>query len=200
MDNWYCHNICNYSKHDDWNNHLFKRNFPENVLPPILDPRPATKLCGKTYIIQPSGNNLKDNSIQTENPELYIKKNDININLNIYRKNVDCYFCKFLNSLSPNRGDAIQYLKTIDVDSYLRLLHQNYSLCNNDKTNPYCFNSLNCCDLCNTIRNTEPNIINVIDRWNQESINTIKPYYYNKCPLKPIEYLFNNNTKNLYNK
>ena len=199
MDNWYCHNICNYSKHDDWNNHIFKRNFPENVLPPVLDPRPDVKLCGKTYIIQPKGINLKDNNIKSDNPELYIKKNDINVNLNIYRKDADCYFCRILSSLSPNRGNALNYLKTIDIDSYLRLLHQNVSLCNNDKTNPYCFNLLNC-TTCNILKDTEPNLVRVIDRWNYESLNTVKPYFYNKCPIKPIEFLFNNNTKNLYNK
>lgn len=199
MDNWYCHNICNYSKHDDWNNHIFKRNFSEHILPPVLDPRPDIKLCGKTYIIQPNGLNIKNDTIKTENPELYIKKNDLNINLNIYRKNADCYFCTFLNSLSPNRGNAIHYLKTIDVDSYLRLLHQNYSLCNNNKTNPYCFNFMEC-DTCSNLVNTDPDLVSVIDRWNYESNNNMKPYFYNNCPIKPIEYLFNNNTKNLYYK
>ena len=199
MDNWYCHNICNYSKHDNWNNIIFKRNFSEYVLPPILDPRPDIKLCGKTYVVQPSAINIKDNTIKTENPELYTKKSDLNINLNIYRNNADCYFCTFLNSLSPNRGNAIQYLKTIDVDSYLRLLHQNYSLCNNNKTNPYCFDIMKC-EMCSDLYKIEPNLISIINRWSNKSINLMKPNFYNYCVNKPIEYLFNNNSKNLYNK
>jgi hypothetical protein len=198
MDDWYCHNICNYSKHDEWNNNIFKRNFPDNILPPILDPRPDIKFCGKTYIVQPNGINLKDTNMKTSNPELYVKKNDMNINLNIYRKDADCYFCRFLNNLSPNRGDALHYLKIIDIDSYLRLLHQNNTLCNYDKTSPMCFNLFNC-DKCNRLKHTDPDIVSVIDRWNYESTNTIKPYYYNNCPKKPIELIFNNNTKNLYN-
>ena len=56
------------------------------------------------------------------------------------------------------------------------------------------------CETCDNLNNTEPDLIRVIDRWNNESINNIKPYFYNYCPIKPIEYLFNNNTKNLYNK
>ena len=42
-DDWYCHNICNYTKLDKYNNDIFLRNFPLNKQPIILDIRPDIK-------------------------------------------------------------------------------------------------------------------------------------------------------------
>ena len=112
QDNWYCHNICNYTKLDKYNNEIFQRNFPLIKQPIILDIRPDIKPC----------NGIKYTSQDTD-----INKNkSIEINLFPKRADKDCFFCNISNmsncknKLSPNKPYFIDFLKSIDIDSYIR--------------------------------------------------------------------------------
>ena len=194
-DNWYCHNICNYTKLDQWNNHIFSRYFPDNVLTQILDPRPDFRVCGNFYRDQPSGpvNNSK-------------KPIDLNLNLDPFREDRDCYFCRILNSLSPDRGDALNYLRKIDIDSHVRGLTQRLTLCPQMKTDGCCIQRSLCRDCDNTFR-SDPLLVKIIQRWGCnyqpcmgdtfQRVPPMKPVYYNGCPGTPIEHPWNNFTKTL---
>lgn len=207
-NDWYCHNICNYTKQEEWNNKISSRQFPQYKLPPVFDPRPDFKYCGDKYIVQPTGpiTNEKQNIVTTK-PNEQFKPTDNKLNLNPLRNDRDCFFCRILNSLQPDKPNFIEYLRRMDIDSYNRGLTQFLTKCPNQKTNPYClFGGL--CPDCSTIVQKDPTIVKIIDRWQDPNACfqlpnttdlTYKPQYYNGCPGIPIENAFNNRTKRLDN-
>ena len=224
-DNWYCHNLCNYSKLDQWNNHIFSRYFPQNQLPLVLDSRPSFKWCMDTYVSQPSGtlDNIKrdeanqkltpQNNIVSNDPIQSIKPVNLEMNLDPYRKDRDCYFCRILNSLCPDKGDSLQYLRKMDIDSYVRGLTHFNTKCPEMELNANCINYNIDKDMCPTCKNQleiNPSLVKYINRWNQsgrlqkcyqfpkDTTDMIsKPSYFYGCPVKPSEFVWNNRTKTL---
>ena len=228
-DNWYCHNLCNYSKLDQWNNHIFSRYFPDNQLPMMLDTRPSFKWCMDTYITQPSGTlaNVKDDlnttnklsvqdNIINNNPLKVLREADLKLNLDPYRNDRDCYFCRILNSLTPDRPDSLKYLRLMDVDSYVRGLTHFNSRCPENQLNANCINANLDKDLCPTCKSAleiNPPLVQYIDRWNSykncsplekcyqipkdTTDKTWTPRYFYGCPGKPTEFVWNNRTKTL---
>jgi hypothetical protein len=207
-NDWYCHNICNTTKIEDWNNTLLKRRFPKYVLPPMFDPRPDFKKCGNKYVVQPTGKITCDKkTIITETPTNRLESNIEQLYLNPYRTDRDCFFCRILNNMEPGKANYSEYLRRIDIDSYTRGLTQFLTRCYNQKTNPYClFGGL--CPDCSSITKKDPTIVKIINRWNTDSAcfqlplttdSTYTPKYYNRCSFVPIENAFNNRTKALDN-
>ena len=224
-DNWYCHNLCNYSKLDQWNNHIFSRHFPQNQLPLVLETRPSFKWCMDTYVTQPSGTldainrdeaNVKltpQNNIVSNDPIKSIKPVTLNMNLKPYRNDRDCYFCRILNSLMPDKGDALQYLRKMDIDSYVKGLTHYLTKCSEYELNANCINANLDKDLCPTCKESleiEPSLVKYINRWNpcgnlekcyqfpkDTTDTTFKPNYFYGCPIKPAEFVWNNRTKRL---
>jgi len=224
-DNWYCHNLCNYSKLDQWNNHIFSRYFPEDKLPLVLDTRPSFKWCMDTYITQPSGtlpivnadetnkSKTPQDNIVSKNPLKDLKAPNLEMNLNPYRNDRDCYFCRILNSLCPDKGDALMYLKRMDIDSYVRGLTRYNTRCSEYELNANCINANLDKDLCKSCKSEleiNPSLVTYINRWNQcgnlekcyqfpksTTQMTSKPNYFYGCPIKPTEFVWNNRTKTL---
>jgi hypothetical protein len=207
-NDWYCHNICNYTKLEDWNNTLLKRRFPKYNLPPMFDPRPDFKICGNQYVVQPTGKITSDkHTIITQNPTKLLESNIDQLNLNPYRNDRDCFFCRILNNMEPGKPNYSEYLRRIDIDSYTRGLTQFLTKCSNQKTNPNClFGGL--CPDCSYIAKVDPTIVKIIDRWQSDKACfqlpvttdlTYRPRFYNGCPGFPIENAFNNRTKALDN-
>lgn len=199
-NNWYCHNICNYTKTDKINNDIFKRNFPLVKQPIILDIRPDIKLCnGQKYISFDKKSN---------------KNIDKSIQLNLYPKRADkdCFFCTIVNNnkcnFSPNKPNLLDYLKSIDIDSYIRGLSYPLSNCNIFKKNPLICSENHVCMNCKNQIEWNPQLVNIINRWNipefRGLFKNIKNenknlYCINNKNTSPIEFLWNTQTKALYN-
>ena len=207
-NDWYCHNICNYTRLDERNNQIASRQFPQYKLPPIFDPRPDFKLSGTEYIVQPTGKiTAEKHNIITTKPNEFAVSENYKLNLNPLRTDRDCFFCRILNSLQPGKPNFIEFLRRIDIDSYNRGLTQYITRCPAEKTNPYClFRSL--CQNCSDMAKNDPVIVKIINRWQDKNANfqlpattdlTYKPQFYNGCPGIPIENAFNNRTKRLDN-
>ena len=203
-DNWYCHNICNYTKLDKYNNEIFKRNFPLKKQPIILDIRPDIKLCqGGKYIPQ-------DPEI---NRNIENKNRSMEINLYPKRLDKDCFFCdivKCKNNFQPNKPYLIDYLKSIDIDSYIRGLSYPISHCNEYKKNPLICSEPHLCMNCKTEIEWNPQLVNIVNRWNIPAFkglfeniivknNATNFYCQDEKKNVPTEQLFNNQTKALYN-
>jgi hypothetical protein len=199
-DDWYCHNICNYTKLDKYNNDIFLRNFPLNKQPIILDIRPDIKpINGGEYKSQ-------DN--------ISYKNIDKSLELNLYpkRSDKDCFFCNIINhnNFTPNKPYFLDFLKTIDIDSYIRGLSYPISHCDKYKKNPFICNEPHLCMKCKTDIQYNPQLVNIINRWNipafkglfqnikMKDNNTV---FYCQDAKKniPLEQLWNNQTKALYN-
>lgn len=168
---WYCHNLCNF-KENQWNQDIFSRNFPEMKQYLPVDPRPDIQYCGK--IVHGDQNVVKQ-------PNLYR-------NLNPNRSDKDCYFCQLLINFSPNRGDALNYLRKMDVDSYLRGITDKYGKYPGAKANAHCIIK-NACRTCKYEGiHEEPKVVEILFGQQQK--------YYNGCDnVKPQERMINNRTK-----
>jgi len=198
-DNWYCHNICNYTKLDKYNNEIFLRNFPLNKQPIILDIRPDVKpINGGKYISQDS---------------VSYKNIDNNLELNLCPKRVDkdCFFCNIINhnNFTPNKPYFLDFLKTIDIDSYIRGLSYPISHCDTYKKNPFICSEPHLCMKCKTEIQYNPQLVNIINRWNIPAFrglfqnvsathNNIDFYCQDGKKNTPVEQLWNNQTKALY--
>jgi len=207
-NNWYCNNICNFTKIEDWNNTLISRRFPIYTLPAMFDPRPDFKICDNQYVVQPIGKVSCDKETIITNTPSKVEQSGIDgLNLNPFRKDRDCFFCRILNNLEPGKPNYSEYLRRIDIDSYTRGLTRFLTRCANQKTDPYClFGGL--CPDCSSISKRDPTIVKIINRWTNinnrfqlpATTDTIyKPRFYNGCPGVPIENAFNNRTKRLDN-
>jgi hypothetical protein len=207
-DNWYCHNICNYTKLDKYNNEIFKRNFPLIKQPIILDIRPDIKPCnGGKYISQDIEINSKINKNSIS------KNTSFDINLFPKRSDKDCFFCgivKCKNNFTPNKPYLIDYLKSIDIDSYIRGLSYPLSNCDKYKKNPLICSEPYLCMNCKTEIEWNPQLVNIINRWNIPAFkglftnikvndNSTKFYCQDSMKIVPREQLWNNQTKTLYN-
>jgi hypothetical protein len=202
QDNWYGHNICNYTKLDKYNNEIFQRNFPLIKQPIILDMRPDYKTCnGVKYISQ-----------DTE----FDKNKSIEINIFPKRVDKDCFFCNISNMsncknrFSPNKPYFIDFLKSIDIDSYIRGLSYPISHCDIYKKNPYICSEPHLCMNCKTEIEWNPQLVNIINRWNIPAFkglfknvkvkdNNNNLYCLDGKKNVAIEQLWNNQTKALYN-
>jgi len=209
-DNWYCHNICNYTKQDSENNHIFLRNFPQNKMPIVLDERPAFKGCMENYTVQPAGpvEQAAKETIYTDKPQAQFKPTNYPLDLCPRCPDRDCFFNRILNSLVPGQGSAIEYLRRIDVDSFVRGLPQILTKCPTMKTNAFCLIEQNCCDSCRVNLLQNPDLVQIINRWkmcypfkecyqmpSDQNSSVFKPHFYNGCPVKPIENAWNNRTR-----
>lgn len=205
QENWYCHNICNYTKLDKYNNEIFLRNFPIIKQPIVLDIRPDIKPCnGIKYISQDTEINNHNNKNQNKSSE---------VNLFPKRSDKDCFFCNIVKSksnFSPNKPYLIDFLKSIDIDSYIRGLSYPISHCDIYKKNPFICSEPYLCMNCKSEIEWNPQLVNIINRWNIPAfkglLNNIKvkdnlTNFYCEDTFKnvPIEQLFNNQTKAIYN-
>ena len=94
---------------------------------PLFDPRPDFNYGGDIYVIQPRGPVTTDKqTIITKNQtNPFCQNTESSIhNLNPLRSDRDCFFCHILNSLEPGKGNYLEFLKRIDIDSYTRGLTQ----------------------------------------------------------------------------
>ena len=213
QDNWYCHNICNYTKLDKYNNEIFLRNFPLIKQPIILDIRPDIKSCnGGKYISQDTQINSKINNNKNTSYE---------VNLFPKRSDKDCFFCNISNiskitnsncknNFTPNKPYFIDFLKSIDIDSYIRGLSYPISNCDIYKKNPFICAEPHLCMQCKSEIEWNPQLVNIINRWNIPAFkglfdnvkvkDNITNFYCQDAKKNiPIEQLFNNQTKALYN-
>ena len=199
---WYCHNSCNHLKLDDMNRSIYSRCIPELYLTPVLDTRPEMRLCNNTeYTSQFSGPISSSSSKET-------KPNPTNLVLNLEpkRPDGDCFFCHIIGSLSPNKGDALNYLRKIDIDSFVKGLARPYSRAPYESPNPVCMIN-NMCNGCHNLAKHDPLVVHIINRWNllmkpcynlPSTTDQQIPYYYNTMynnNTKPHEFVFNNTTK-----
>ena len=199
---------CNYTKFENWNKTILDRQFPEHKLTPLFDPRPDFNYGGDIYVIQPRGPVTTDKqTIITKNQtNPFCQNTESSIhNLNPLRSDRDCFFCHILNSLEPGKGNYLEFLKRIDIDSYTRGLTQFTTKSPNQKTNPYCLLD-GLCPNCLELAKNDPIIVKIIDRWDVLNVgfqlptttNVINhPQFYNGCNKRPIENAFNNRTKAL---
>lgn len=199
-NNWYCHNICNYTKSDKINNTIFNRVFPLIKQEIILDIRPDIKVCnGDKYISADENSNTNIN--QSLHNNLYPKRND-----------KDCFFCNIVNNnkcnFSPNKPNLLHFLRSIDIDSYIRGLSYPLSNCNIFKKNPLICTENHVCMNCKNEIEWNPQLVNIINRWNipefKGLFNNIKNenvnlYCLNNKKNVPTEQLWNTQTKALYN-
>ena len=200
---------CNYTKLDNWNKTILDRQFPDHKLTPLFDPRPDFNYGGDIYVIQPRGPITSDKqTIMTNkqtNPFCQNNEGSSIHNLNPLRNDRDCFFCRILNSLEPGKGNYLEFLKRIDIDSYTRGLTQFTTKCPNQKTDPYCLLD-GLCPNCVELAKNDPIIVKIINRWNDPNMcfqlpittNVINhPQFYNGYNKSPIENAFNNRTKAL---
>ena len=196
---WYCHNSCNHLKLDDMNRTIYSRCIPSLRLTPVLDARPEMRLCNNTeYTSQFSGP-------VSINPTA----ENVVLNLDPKRPDGDCFFCRIIGSLSPNKGDALNYLRKIDIDSFVKGLARPYSRAPYEAPNPACMIS-NMCNGCNILAKHDPIVVHIINRWNMltnkgvcynllKTTNLQTPHYfnvmYNNNTTNPREFVFNNTTK-----
>ena len=168
-DNWYCHNICNFSKHDQINNTIFTRQMPEYRRELIPDIRPDIKTCnGHEYkkMAHPSI------SLSTKSP-----------------------VCLSAEIAKPN---GLEYLRSIDIDSVVRGLSCRNSKCSND-CHYKCHHKYECqCNNISSntlgVDLFNPKLVNINRDHNRNNV-----WYYNlDCGRRCTENLFNNNTKNIY--
>ena len=193
---WYCHNICNNANRDIMNNSIYLRCIPELHLTPILDARPEVRLCNNTqYTSQFSGpvSATDSDSLQS-----------LILNLNPKRPDGYCFFCRIISSLSPNKGNALQYLKKIDIDSFIKGLGNTNSCAAYESLNPSCI-----CNDCHVIANNDPIVVHIINRWNilntrapcsklPITTDNRMPFFFNNISHPnsiPREFSFNNLTK-----
>jgi hypothetical protein len=185
---------CNYTKFENWNKIILDRQFPDHKLTPLFDPRPDFNYGGDIYVIQPRG---PITSCQNDTSSIH--------NLNPLRNDRDCFFCSILNSLEPGKGNYLEFLKRIDIDSYTRGLTQFNTKCPNQKTDPYCLLD-GLCPNCTELAENDPTIVKIINRWDDPNMcfqipattNVINhPQFYNGYNKIPIEKAFNNRTKAL---
>jgi hypothetical protein len=201
-DNWYCHNICNYTKLDKYNNEIFLRNFPLIKQPIVLDLRPDIKPCnGIKYISQDTTLNKNTNNQKCNTINLFPKRSD-----------KDCFFCDIIkskNNFSPNKPYLIDYLKSIDIDSYIRGLAYPLSHCDIYKKNPFICSDPHVCMNCKTEIEWNPQLVNIINRWNIPAFKGLFEnimvkddvanfYCQDEKKNIPTEYLWNNQTKSIY--
>jgi hypothetical protein len=186
-NNWFCHNICNYTKHDQWNNDIFKRVLPEYKRELVLDIRPDIKLCN---------NKNPKNSIE------YRKFDQKNLPINLERNlepnslDKDSKFCYNKICLGSDIGKpySLEYLKNIDIDSYLKLMTNKLSKCDNTKKNPYICSDI--LDSHTTLNDFSPQLVNINRVNGSTKFACLKSD--NLDTNKNIENLFNNNTKAVY--
>ena len=107
--------LCNYKKQNQLNKSIFERNFSDNLSQPIIPIRPNFDIC----------NNQKD---------LNKGNNVYNINNNL--KNKIEFFKNIKTQFIPGKGQGIDFLKNIDVDSELKSLNFRNTLCDEYKHNP----------------------------------------------------------------
>jgi hypothetical protein len=201
-DNWYCHNICNYTKLDKYNNEIFLRNFPLIKQPIVLDIRPDIKPCnGIKYISQDTTLNSNINNEKSNTINLFPKRSD-----------KDCFFCDIIksrNNFSPNKPYLIDYLKSIDIDSYIRGLAYPISHCDIYKKNPFICSDPHVCMNCKTEIEWNPQLVNIINRWNIPAFKGLFEnimvkedvanfYCQDEKKNIPTEHLWNNQTKAIY--
>lgn len=198
---WYCHNSCNHLKLDDMNRSIYSRCIPELRLTPVLDARPEMRLCNsKDYTSQFSGPvSASASSTKESKPE-----SKLVLNLDPKRPDGDCFFCRIIGSLSPNKGDALTYLKKIDIDSFVKGLARPYSRAPYEAPNPACMVN-NMCNGCRILAKQDPLVVHIINRWNvlntpcynlPSTTEQQIPYYFNDMyNTIPREFVFNNQTK-----
>ncbi len=191
---WYCHNSCNHLKLDTMNQSIYSRCIPQLQLTTVLDARPEMRLC-----------NSKDYTSQFSGPVSASKKTgNLQLNLNPKRHDGDCFFCRIISSLSPNKGDALNYLRKIDIDSFVKGLARPYSRAPYEAPNPACMVN-NMCNGCHNLAKNDPLVVHIINRWNvlttpchklPATTNQQIQYYFNdKHNTIPREFVFNNTTK-----
>jgi hypothetical protein len=181
------------------NQSIYSRCIPELHLTPILDARPEMRLCNnKEYTSQFSGP-VSASSIKKTNAA-----NNLVLNLDPKRTDGDCFFCRIIGALSPNKGDALKYLRKIDIDSFVKGLARPYSRAPYEAPNPACMVN-NMCSECHILAKYDPIVVHIINRWNvfttpcynlPSTTNKQIPYYFNSIyNTKPREFVFNNLTK-----
>jgi len=198
---WYCHNSCNHSKLDTMNHSIYSRCIPELQLTSVLDARPEMRLCNsKDYTSQFSGPVSASSSKKTTTAET----SNLQLNLDPKRPDGDCFFCRIIGSLSPSKGDALSYLRKIDIDSFIKGLARPYSRAPYEVPNPACMLN-NMCHVCRNLAKHDPLVVHIINRWNvlttpcyklPSTTNQQTPYYFNDMHNTiPREFIFNNTTK-----
>lgn len=103
--------LCNYKKQNQLNKSIFQRNFSDNLSQPIMPIRPNYNIC----------NNL------------------INLNNRDYNNNLENKIVSFKDiktQFIPGKGQGIDFLKNIDVDSELKSLNYKNTFCDEYKYNP----------------------------------------------------------------
>jgi hypothetical protein len=201
-NDWYCHNFCNYSKFDKWNNEIFARNFPTRKQPLVLDLRPDIKPCvGITYKKQEAG-------------PMTAEPYELELDLKPKRSDKDCFFCHIINygCLAPNKPNYLQYLKIIDIDSYVKGMAYPLSKCDIFKKNPLVCGEKALCMNCRHKIQENPQLVKILNRWNiqptrgglMKNVDAVenKSEYFcdNGKRVVPVENLWNNNTKAVYTK
>jgi len=125
---WYCHNLCNNEKLDTMNRKTFERTMPDYKTATVFDPRPDVKMCGGVKYVP----NTSSTGIRPENLEL---------NLYPCSATADCVFPRILGPQPYNTRRDTEYLRRIDIDSYVRGITHYYSQKGNDTT-CHCPNSV----------------------------------------------------------
>ena len=111
--------LCNYKKQNQLNKSIFERNFAKNLSKPIIPIRPNYDIC----------NNQTD-----------LNKDNIDYNNDLKNKIVS--FNNIKTQFVPGKGQGINFLKNIDIDSELKSLNHKNTLCNVFKYNPLYSNKL----------------------------------------------------------
>jgi hypothetical protein len=122
-NDWYCHNLCNNEKLETMNRKMFARTMPDYKTHTAFDPRPSVKDCG--------GIRYKHDRIQQE-----AAAPNLELNLHPCSSDADCMYPRILGTQPYNTRRDLEYLRRIDIDSYVRgithyYLKDNECKCNN---------------------------------------------------------------------